>query len=148
MMTNPATRARLAAIVLMFAASAISVHGAEAADSQLTIEQAVMARQIEEREPVGETTAFPADVGQVSCYTKVLGATGETYIEHVWLREDVESARVRLPVRSPAWRTWSSKRIRPDWTGKWTVRIEDAEGRVLDTLKFTIGEDGDSGSGD
>jgi hypothetical protein len=43
-------------------------------------------------------------------------------------------------VRSPAWRTWSTKQIEPEWTGEWTVRIEDAEGRVLDTLRFTIGE--------
>jgi len=140
-MTGLATRTwLLTAVVLLVVAAVTPVHGAEGAESQLTIEQAVMARQIEEREPVGEATVFPTDVGQVSCYTKVLGATGETYIEHVWFRDDVESARVRLPVRSPAWRTWSSKRIRPDWTGKWTVRIEDAEGRVLDTLNFTIGE--------
>jgi hypothetical protein len=62
------------------------------------------------------------------------------------LRGEVESARVRLPVRSPAWRTWSTRQISPEWTGEWSVRIEDAEGRVLDTLRFTIGESTGPGS--
>jgi len=137
------TRNWIMAVVLLSIAALLPAHGAHGAEGEtprLTIEQAVMARQIEKRQPVGEATTFPADVGQVACYTKVMGAAGETFIEHVWLRGEVENARVRLAVRSPAWRTWSTKQIKSDWTGEWTVRIEDAEGRVLDTLTFTIGE--------
>lgn len=137
-MTKMTTRYGITAAVLLSITALLPAHGAEGETPPLTIEQAVMARQIAEREPIGEATNFPADVGQIACYTKVLGAVGETYIEHVWLRGGTESARVRLPVRSPAWRTWSTKRINPDWTGEWTVRIEDADGRVLDTLTFTI----------
>lgn len=140
-MTNNATHTWCMAVVPLLVAAMMPAHGAEGSASRLTIEQAVIARQIEQREPVGEATTFPSDVARLVCYTKVLGAAGETFIEHIWSRGDVEHARVRLAVRSPAWRTWSTKRINPDWTGEWTVRIEDAEGRVLDTLMFTIGED-------
>jgi hypothetical protein len=125
-------------VVLLFVSTMMPAHGEEGPAAGLTIEQAVIARQIEQRQPVGEATTFPSDVGRLACYTKVMGAAGETFIEHVWSRGEVEHARVRLEVRSPAWRTWSTKRIKPEWTGEWTVRIEDAEGRVLDTLSFTI----------
>jgi len=139
-MTSIATPTWCAALVLISVAAVMPASGDDGDAAQLTIEQAVMARQIEQRAPLGEDTTFPADIGQVACYTRVMGAKGETFIEHIWLRGEVESARVRLPVRSPAWRTWSTKQIEPEWTGEWTVRIEDAEGRVLDTLRFTIGE--------
>ena len=128
-------------VVLVLTCVALPALGAPGSTPRLTIEQAVIARQVEKGEPAGEATTFPSDVGQVACFTKVTGASDETFIEHVWSQGDIERARVRLAVRSPAWRTWSTKRIDPAWTGDWTVRIEDAEGRVLDTLTFTIGED-------
>jgi hypothetical protein len=140
------TRTWLTVAVLVFVCAMMPARGEEGTAPRLTIEQAVIARQVEEREPVGEGTIFPSDVGQVACYTKVIGATGETFIEHVWSQGEVERARVHLAVRSADWRTWSTKRINPAWTGDWTVRIEDAEGRVLDRLTFTIGEGAREGS--
>ncbi len=112
--------------------------------SSLMVQQAVIATGVEAREPVGEAASFPADVGELVFFTRVLGATGETEIEHTWFHGQQERARVRLPVRDSPWRTWSTKKIAPDWTGTWSVEVRDAEGRLLDTLTFTI-ETSDSG---
>jgi hypothetical protein len=109
----------------------------------ITVEQAVIAREIEDREPVGESTSFPAEIGQLACFTRIVGAEEETFIYHVWRHGDTERARVRLPVRSAAWRTWSTKKIDPSWTGAWTVQILDAGENVLDTLSFVVREDGE-----
>ena len=47
-------------------------------------------------------------------------------------------ARVVLPVRSADWRTWTSKRILPQWTGRWKVEILDSDENLLQTITFTV----------
>ena len=112
----------------------------QAADSTagvMTVE-AEVCTGIQDRMPVGAATEFPADVDTVYLWTKVTGAKDTTMIVDVWTHEGEEMARVELPVKSPSWRTWSSKAIRPDWTGKWDVKVLDADGNVLKGLQFTI----------
>lgn len=104
----------------------------------LTVE-AVVCAGIEERMPVGTADNFTAEVGQVYLWCKVLGAKDTTAVYHVWYYNDEEMARVELPVRSNAWRTWSSKQILPSWTGNWTAKIENADGKVLKEIPFKIG---------
>ncbi len=130
--------------------AASTLAGAEATGQPtetLTIEQAVIAREVENREPVDEATSFPADVGQLVFFTRGVGAGEETYIYHVWRHGETERARVRLPVRSPSWRTWSTKQIQSSWTGSWTVQVLDAHGEALDTLSFTIQGAGNGSAG-
>lgn len=115
---------------------------AAGAAAGVSVAQAAIARDVQDREPVEASTAFPADVGQLVCYTRVEGAGEGMTLVHVWLRGDEEMARVELPVRGSPWRTWSKKRILPSWTGTWTVRIEDGEGNALSSVDFTVGQDG------
>lgn len=107
----------------------------------LDVEEAAIARGVEERRPLDAGTDFPADVGELFCFTRITGGSddAETSVVHVWRRGDEEVARVPLPVRGASWRTWSRKRILPSWTGEWTVDVEDAAGNVLETLRFTVG---------
>jgi len=100
--------------------------------------KAVMARSVDQREPSGEATAFPRDVGQVVCFTQV-DAPADSVVYHVWRHGTTLHAKVQLSVQQGSWRTWSRKRIHPSWTGDWTVDIEDDSGKVLKTLGFTIG---------
>jgi len=106
------------------------------------VTQAVVARDVQDREPVEAGSSFPADVEQLVCFTRVEGAGDEATLFHVWMRGDEEVARVELPVRGSSWRTWSKKRILSDWTGPWSVRIEDGEGNVLSTVEFSVGQAG------
>jgi len=123
--------------ICLLTAPAISAQAADPTESALTVE-AKMCAGVEERMPTGAAEAFSADVGQVWCWCKVTGATDTTMIKHVWSRDGEQMAVVELPVRSAAWRTWSSKNILPHWTGKWEVKIMDAEDNVLMGLKFTV----------
>jgi hypothetical protein len=95
-----------------------------------------IAREIVDREAVGESGAFSADVGQVAAWTRVTGAEN-TVIEHVWRYQDMEWI-VPLEIASPSWRTWSRKIILPEWTGAWEVEVRDQEGNTLATKTFTI----------
>lgn len=111
---------------------------AEAQDLKIGTFQ--FAESVENREAVNIDTTFSADIGNIYCYTQVTGATDTTQIAHVWYYKDEEKARINLDVRSNDWRTWSSKTILENWTGRWRVMIEGPDGNVLATKTFVIKE--------
>lgn len=110
----------------------------QTASTGIAIEDASVALKVENRAAVGAGNVFPTDVGELACFTKVVGAKGDTFITHVWKHGDTERMRRNLNVKSSSWRTYSVKTIDPAWTGAWTVEVLDAEGQVLKTLSFTI----------
>ncbi len=112
----------------------------EAAEGQteLVVSRAVTCLQVQDREPVNIDTVFSSEVGKIFCYTHLKGAETPTEIEHVWLHEGEERARVTLSVRSPDWRTWSSKQLLPSWTGNWKIEVRSSDGALLSTLEFSV----------
>jgi hypothetical protein len=111
---------------------------APAAVTTLSVETK-LGTSIENRMPMGEATAFAAEVGSICLWCKVTGATGETTIKHVWYHQGKELATVELAVRSSPWRTWSFKTIPAHLTGDWTVKVLDQGGNVLKEVSFTVG---------
>ena len=108
------------------------------ATSSLKVAEAVLATSVENLTPKGVSDRFPADVGRVFAFTRIQGARGETFVKHLWYHEDRLMAEVELAVRSPNWRTYSSKRITPHMKGNWRVDITDPEGTVLESLTFVV----------
>src|SRR6266550_3866769 len=92
-----------------------------AATPSVTVVEAVVAKSVLDRQPQDTGAAFPADVGQLNCWTKVEG-DGE------------------LQVGGSPWRTWSRKTVPADWTGAWHVEVRDAAGTVLKRIDFTVGQ--------
>lgn len=95
------------------------------------------------RSLTGEATSFATadfteETGQIFCLTRVQGMTPPETIVHAWFHEGRSMARVELDVGSADWRTWSSKRVLPAWTGAWEVKILDANGTVLASAAFEI----------
>jgi hypothetical protein len=93
---------------------------------------------ITDRMPTGAGTSFDANVGQLYCWSKITGSKTETTVKHVWMHNGKEVAGVELPVKSVAWRTLSQKKIMPSWTGDWEVKVVDASGNELGSVKFTV----------
>ncbi len=108
-----------------------SVHALEVEDASITT-------QIVKRAPIDSLNTVPADVDKLYCFTRITGATEDTWVTHVWYCEDKELTRVRLPVKSLNWRTWSSKRVMPQWKGAWRVEVLDNEGQALLIVPFSI----------
>lgn len=92
----------------------------------------------ESRELVGETAVFSAGIENITCLTRLMGLAAPTSVTHVWYRDGKTMARVDLNVASSNWRTWSSKRLMPDWTGHWEVKVLDSDGRVLGSAGFDV----------
>lgn len=112
---------------------------AAAPAAQVSVDEAVVARTVVDRQPQDTGSTFTPDVGQLICWSKLTGAAG-TSIHHVWFHGDTQVGDVELQVGGSPWRTWSRKTVPPDWTGAWHVEIRDAAGTVLKRLDFTVGQ--------
>lgn len=122
----------LAAVALLSLAAVAPVSAQD-----ISVDIAV-ARTVVDRMPVDEGDSFPLDVGEVWCWTRVMGGEGTT-VKHVWMRDGVEMAEVPLNIGSGSWRTFSSKTIPPYWGGKWRVEVRDEYGNVLASQDFNVG---------
>ena len=121
----------LAAVFLVGALSGVCL--------AVEVVDAVVCRDVQDREPVEPGDSFPADVGKIWLWSKIKDGKGTT-IKHIYYYEGEEKAVVELSIGSPMWRTRSSKRILSSWTGSWRVDIVGEDGVTLKSLAFTIGE--------
>jgi len=103
----------------------------------LVLEEIQFYTTVEDRLPSGVGTVFPEDLDKLYCFTKIGGAEGKTYVYHVWYFGDKEIARVKLPVKSKSWRTWSSKNLHMG-LGYGYVEIVSESGDILGRAEFKI----------
>lgn len=122
-------------LLLLFIGSCWSTF---AAAGELSVAESSITTAIENQQPVDQISTYPADFGKLYCFTRIVGATSDTSVTHVWLFQGHEMARVTLPVGSKNWRTNSSKRFLPQWAGEWQVRVLDAEGNELASIPFVL----------
>jgi hypothetical protein len=115
---------------------AMAVVSASAQEDSLTVEKMIFCTGIEDRTPVGESTQFFESAERIYCYSRINGAADTLDVTHVWFYGDEEKARVDLTVKSASWRTWSSKKMLPAWTGAWRVDILGPGGEVLLSREF------------
>ncbi|MDY0292341.1 MAG: DUF2914 domain-containing protein [Desulfuromonadaceae bacterium] len=108
-----------------------NLHALEIADAAIT-------SSIANRNAVDSLNTVKGPVAQLFCFTRVVDAQEDTWITHVWYYEGKEMARVRLAVSSSNWRTWSSKKILPEWVGQWQVHILDELGKARLIVPFMI----------
>lgn len=92
---------------------------------------------VKKRELVGESDRFREGT-QVWFWTRVVGGTQGETIDHVWLHDGVEAARMALLVGGSHWRVQSAKTLRPGSAGAWAVEARNAEGHVLARREFTV----------
>jgi hypothetical protein len=130
----------LAAALALPAAAQTGEEAPPAPPPSLSVTRAVACLEVRDREPQSVDTVFSNRTEQVVCFTQIEGASEETRIEHVWIHEGEERARVSLPVRSASWRTYSTKKLLPEWTGDWKVEIRDSAGNVLKSVEFKVVE--------
>ena len=103
----------------------------------LVLEEIHICTAVEDRQPSGVGTVFPDDLDKIYCFTKIGGAEGTTHVYHVWYFDNDEIARVKLPVKSISWRTWSSKKLNM-LLGTGHVEIVSESGDILGKAEFEI----------
>ena len=94
---------------------------------------------ITDREPNDQISFIENDVRTVFFFSDLRNLTGEV-VTHRWSYEGRVIASVPFEVRGPRWRVWSSKEMKPEWTGDWTVEILKTDGEVVAAETFSYTE--------
>ncbi|MBZ4643156.1 MAG: hypothetical protein PWQ25_1153 [Deferribacteres bacterium] len=103
-----------------------------------SVNRIAIATDIVDREPAGVSETFSANVGKIYCFTEIVTDKYPTKVVHIWLYDNNIIAEVPLQVNSNKWRTYSSKRILPNWEGEWKVEVYAEDGKLIGSKSFTV----------
>lgn len=101
------------------------------------IARAQFTTEIVDREPIDDVVMVPNNQEKIYFFTELINFNGQT-IKHRWEYEGKEMALVNFNVEGPRWRVHSSKNIKPEWTGVWSVIVYDQENRPLKVTSFEV----------
>ncbi|MEZ4472688.1 MAG: DUF2914 domain-containing protein [bacterium] len=112
----------------------------EAAPPAVTVVAIGAGTGLEDRTLVGVASKFPATGEPVYVHATLDNpGPGEAAITFVWLHDGKEAWRTTHQVgKSPAWRSWTHKRMAKDAIGSWTVEVRAADGAVLHAVVFDV----------
>ncbi len=129
---------RLSAVVLVLCLCAAAGSAAGQQASGLNIARMEIAGNVENREPVGIASSFPATQERVYCFLEFKDVAAETTVSVVWTLGMNEMSRVPLTIKPfSKFRTWAYKTI-GGLKGEWKVDVVDASGNVLKSAAFKI----------
>jgi hypothetical protein len=100
-----------------------------------TVSRATFTSAVVNREPVDRVVELTNDQRHIYFFTELKGLAGEV-ISHTWEYAGKIVARETFEVGGPRWRTWSSKTLLPEWTGKWKVVVRDLAGQIISETTF------------
>lgn len=106
--------------------------------SPLKASEMRVCQEIVERSCRGAAINFGPKTASVAFLTRIEGATGDAYVEHVWRFEKEIVRRARVNIKPGSYRAWSTKRIEAR-LGRWRVEVLDPVGRSLGKMEFTVG---------
>ena len=106
--------------------------------AETKVARIAVASEIASHEPVATNNIFKSDVGIIYCFTEITTDQAPTGVVHVWSHKDKIMAEVPLQVGSARWRTYSSKKIAPEWQGNWKVEVYSDQGDLLNSIEFIV----------
>lgn len=95
-------------------------------------------KSLTNRECADASESFASTDGTVYAWTKVVGPKDGGELHHVWFKGDDQMGDVTLKIGGSPWRTYSKKTLGDKSQGDWRVEVRDANGAVLETLKFSV----------
>ena len=107
---------------------------------KILLVQAVMCEDMLDLVPRNPTTVFSIERRKAICFTSFDPVTEKTIVYHQWFHRDQNSAKMKLTLNPPRWSAYSSIQLRAEDIGPWRVEITDAQGHILDILRFSITE--------
>jgi hypothetical protein len=108
------------------------------AEKDYHLKLSVMCERIKGSTPINRTIVFSASLGRAFCYTVFDPVLKEAHISHVWYYRDRVVSRKKLILRPNYWETYSDYKIGNKVRGPWRVEILDAQGGIIDVLRFSV----------
>jgi len=101
------------------------------------IARAQFTTAIADREPTDNIVMLTNNNEKIYFFTELINFHGQN-IKHRWEYEGKEMAVVNFKVEGSRWRIHSSKNIKPEWKGVWSVIVYDEEDRPLKVTSFEV----------
>ena len=103
------------------------------------LNRSALCTAIGDRQPVGalekEPYEFKTDVGQIFFWTEITVQNPPQTVTHRYYADGKAVADVKLNLKAPRTRTWSSKKI---WPASWKVEVLSESGKTLGSASFTV----------
>ncbi|HAA03747.1 MAG TPA: DUF2914 domain-containing protein [Syntrophobacteraceae bacterium] len=109
-----------------------------AKDPEVSLVEAVMCESVQNLKPVNEALTFSVALGHVYCVSVFKPASKATVIYHRWYRRNELSTQIRLKIYPPHWTAYSVIQLRVEDKGPWHIEVADQNGKVYETLRFSI----------
>ena len=113
---------------------------ADTSKTSPTLVNAVMCESIKNYLPVHPAVVFSISLETIICFTRFDPVPKTTDIFHKWYKKDHMVSLTKLTLKPPKWSSFSSMQLRHLDRGPWRVDIENADGKVLKTLRFSISD--------
>ena len=91
---------------------------------------------VENREPMDAVAFVGNDVAEIYFYSELRDLSGAK-VTHRWEYEGEIVAEVPFDVSKDQWQAWSTKSLKPDQLGDWTVSVIAPDGEVLAVESFS-----------
>jgi len=98
------------------------------------IARAFFSTAIVNKEPVNRLLVG-SELEKIYFFTDIRNMEGQT-IYHRWEYKDKVISKKKFDVKKSSWRVFSSYKIKPNMTGKWTVVVTDERGWPLKAVIF------------
>jgi hypothetical protein len=89
-----------------------------------SVENATFTSNVTDGAPVDYRDAFDTTTRVIYYYAEVLDLHGQT-IKHRWKRDGKLMLEVPIPVQRQRQAVWSKSEMQPEWTGAWTVEVDN-----------------------
>ena len=106
-------------------------------DTNRRIARAQFTTAIVDREPTDNIVMFTNNKDKIYFFTELVNFNGQN-VKHRWEYEGKEMAVVNFKVEGARWRIHSSKNIKPEWIGVWSVIVYDDNDRPLKVTSFEV----------
>lgn len=105
-------------------------------DSSGRVARAIFTTAIVDREPVDNLKMLTNSTERVYFFSDLRELAGQI-VTHHWEYDGQVMAEVTFKVGAGArWRVYSSKNLLPEWTGTWTVLVNNENGETLHSSTF------------
>lgn len=108
--------------------------------STIKVQHAQLGTGIQDKvllDPLNHTV--PKYIRKVAFLTQVAHANGQT-LYHRWVYNDQVMAKVALDIKSPLYRTWSTKQLTSAWEGDWRIEVLNEQQEVIFRHYFRFGQ--------
>lgn len=107
-------------------------------DPQYKIKKLVVAKDVQNRKPIGVSDTFSSNIGKVYCFIMAKDIKQDSEIIVTWYRENKKIHTFALPLKKGnMWRTYAWKSI-SGRKGNWRVVIRDADRFIYKSAPFTV----------